>query len=190
MAYQKPDFKFIADSAKNIILKPKEEWPKISAMQISNKNLILTYALPLAAIAAVISLFVIWLGTYLTFGFALKVAALQIVLPVLTIIASAILTNELAETFNSVKDLTRSFKLITYSYTPWLLANIIASISWSLTWVMLFSLYGIYLLWLGLPVLMKTPEDKRPIYTLAIVVIMFLIGLILSAIFGMDRIDL
>ncbi len=190
MAAENFDFKFDTESAKEIILHPKEEWSKISARQTTNKNLILFYALPLAAVAAVISLLVVWLGTYLTFGFALKVAMLQLVLPVVTIIAAAILTNELAETFNSVKNLPNAFKLIVYSYTPWLLANIIASIWWALSWVMIFSLYGIYLLWLGLPVLMKTPEDKKPVYTLAVVVIIFVVQLILSAIFGVDRVDL
>ncbi len=187
MSPQTPDFKNLAERAKNIIVNPREEWPKISAQHISNKNLILYYVLPLAAIAAVISLLVISLGTYLTFGFALKVAVLQIAFPVVTIIITAILANELAETFNSVKNLMAAYKLIAYSYTPWLLANIIANISWSLSWIMIFGIYGIYLLWIGLPVLMKTPDDKRPIYTLAIVVTIFLVNLILGAVFGVER---
>ncbi len=187
MFAQSLDFKSLVNRAKNIIINPEEEWPRIATQQISNKDLILFYVLPLAGIAAIISLFVIWLGTYLAFDFALKVAVLQIVFPVLSVLITAILANELAETFNSVKNLSAAFKLIAYSYTPWLLANIIAAISWSLSWVLIFSLYGIYLLWTGLPVLMNTNEDKRPVYTLTIVVIIFLINLILSAIFGVDR---
>lgn len=184
------DYKSLAETAKDIILKPKEAWPGISAKPTSNKQIVLTYVLPLTLIAAVITLLIIWLGTYLTFGFALKVALLRLILPIITIVIAAILTNELAETFDSVKNLTASFKLIAYSSTPWLLANIIASLSWALSWVAIFGLYGIYLLFTGLPVLMKTPEDKKPVYTLAVVVLIFVIQLILSAIFGVDRIDL
>lgn len=187
MATQHFDYRFITESAKNIILHPKDEWENISAQKISNKELILFYAVPLVAVASLIRLFSVWLGTYLTFSFALKVAVLQFIQPVATIVVTAILVNELSETFNSKKNLTSAFKLIVYSYTPWLVANIIASISWSLSWVIIFGLYGIYLLWLGISVLMNTPEGEKPIYTLAVTVITLLVNLILGFILNIDR---
>ncbi len=186
---QKLDAKAIGKRVKAIILNPEKEWPRIKGDPISNKNIILTYVLPLAAIAALISLLVIWLGSFFGFGLALKYAVLQLVLPIVTIIISAIIINELAETFNSIKDLNSAFKLVAYSYTPWLLTNIIASISWSLSWFTLLGLYGIYLLWIGFPVMMKTSEDKHPVYALAAVVIILIINLLLTAIFGIDRLN-
>src|SRR5699024_8707607 len=172
------------------IVEPKKAWPRINTKIISNKEIILTVVLPLTAVAAVISLLVIWLGTYLTFGFALKVAVHRLILPVVTIVVTAIIANELAEAFNSVKSLTAALKLIAYSSIPWLLANIVASLFLALSWITLFGLYGIYLLYTGLPVLMDTPEDKNPVYTLSVVVLIFVIQLVLNAIFGIDRIDL
>lgn len=181
------NYKSLANRIKDIILNPREEWPKIAVEPISNKDIILQVVLPLTLIAALISLFVVWLGTYLTFGVALKVAVLRFVLPMVTIIIAAIIANELAETFNSAKNLNASYKLIAYSSIPWLLTNIVVSLFWSLTWLTILGLYGVYLLYTGIPILMKTPEDKNPVYTLTVVVLIFVIQLILSAIFSVNR---
>ena len=74
-----------------------------------------------------------------------------------------------------------------YSYTPVLLVNVITSLSWALGFLGLLGLYGVYLLWVGLPVMMKTPEDKRLVYIVAAVVVIILVNVIISAIFGVDR---
>jgi uncharacterized membrane protein len=49
------------------------------------------------------------------------------------------------------------------------------------------ALYGIYLLYLGLPLLMKSPREKATAYTIAVVVCTFLLGIafgVLSAAVG------
>lgn len=184
------DYKTLAQTIKNVIINPKEEWLQIKAAPLSNKEIVLTVVLPLTLAAAIISLLVIWLGTYLTFGFALKVAIRKLLLPIVTIVAVAILANELAGTFNSAKNLTASLKLISYSATPWLLAKIIASLIAALSWITIFGLYGIYLIYIGLPLLMDTPKDKNPVYTLTIVVLIFAIQLILTSIFSINRVNL
>ena len=181
------DVQSIADRVKGILLKPEEEWPKIGAEQRSNKDLILYYVLPFAAVAALISLIILWSSTYLGFGVALRFAVLKLVTPIITVVVAAVVINELAETFDSIKNLNNAFKLVVYSYTPALLAAIIASLSWTLGWVMLLGLYGVYLLWIGLPVMMKTPEDKRLVYIIAAVVLVLLVNVIVGALFGIER---
>jgi len=46
------------------------------------------------------------------------------------------------------------------------------------------SLYGIYVLYLGLPILMGTPDDKRPVYTVAILVVVIIVMVVISAVAG------
>ena len=181
------NFTHLFERIKGILLKPADEWPKVASESQSNKQIILYYVLPLAAIAAIISLFAVWSNTYLGFGLALRFAVLKLVMPILSVVLTAVIVNELADTFDSSKNLNNAFKLVAYSYTPALLAAIITSISWTLSWVALFGLYGVYLLWVGLSILMKTPEDKRLVYIIAIVALMLVINAIISALFGIER---
>ncbi|MDD3528729.1 MAG: hypothetical protein PHS77_02530, partial [Gallionellaceae bacterium] len=50
---------------------------------------------------------------------------------------------------------------------------------------LLASLYGVYLLYLGLPVLMKAPEGKAVSYTVVVVVCAILVGLVIGAVIGL-----
>jgi hypothetical protein len=178
------DAQSIIDRVKGILFNPSTEWEVIQSEERSNKDLILFYVLPFAAIAAIISLLVLWTNTRMGTSFAVRMAIYQLVSPLVSVVIAAVVINELAETFDSVKDLNSAFKLVAYSYTPVLLMQIITSISWALGFLSILGLYGIYLLWIGLPVMMQTPEDKRLVYIIASVVVMLLVGIIVSALFG------
>lgn len=47
---------------------------------------------------------------------------------------------------------------------------------------MLFSLFGLYILYLGVPILMETPQDKALTYTLVIIVAMIVIYAVIGSI--------
>ncbi|MGQ2933191.1 MAG: YIP1 family protein, partial [Sphingopyxis sp.] len=47
---------------------------------------------------------------------------------------------------------------------------------------LLFALYGLYLLYLGLPVLMKVPQDKALGYTVVVVIVYIVLFLIVGAV--------
>lgn len=175
------------DRVKGILLEPRTEWDKIKTEAASNKELILFYVLPFAAIAAAISLIAIWLNTYLGFALALRFAVLKLITPIMSVIVAAVVINELAETFDSTKDLNSAFKLVVYSYTPYLVVEVIVSISWTLEFLSFLGLYGIYLLWVGLPKMMETPEDRRLVYIIAALVVVLLLNVVISALFGIDR---
>ncbi len=178
------DVQSLTDRVKGILFNPRKEWTIIQAEERSNKNLILYYVLPFAAIAAIISLLVLWTSTPLGTGFAVRIAVYKLVSPIVAVVVAAVVINELAETFDSVKDLNSAFKLVAYSYTPVLLVEVITSISRALGFLSILGLYGIFLLWIGLPVMMKTPEDKRLVYIIASVVVILLVSIIIGALFG------
>lgn len=181
------DVQSLADRVKGILFNPRSEWEIIRAEERSNKNLILYYVLPFAAIAAIISLLVFWTSTPMGTDFAVRIAVYKLISPIISVVVAAVVINELAETFDSLKDLNSAFKLVVYSYTPVLLIEIVTSISWALGFLSILGLYGIYLLWIGLPVMMKTPEDKRLVYIIASVVVMLLVSLIVGALFGIGQ---
>lgn len=181
------DIQMIIERAKGILLKPRREWQLILHEPYSNKELLLYFVLPLAGLAALIRFIVILVNSYLGFAVALQFAVYQLVLPVITIVVAAVVINELADTFESVKSLNNAFKLVVYSYTPVLLISILTSISWTLGFLGLLGLYGVYLLWVGLPIMMRTPEEKRLVYIIVALVVIFLVNIVVSALFGSER---
>ncbi|MBI3439955.1 MAG: YIP1 family protein, partial [Proteobacteria bacterium] len=92
----------------------------------------------------------------------------------------SLLINALAPTFGSTPDQGRAFQLAAYYPTPVWVAGIAGLIPLLGGLVMLVgALYAIYELYVGLPKLMKTPEDKRVPYVASIVVILLLIGAVI-----------
>ncbi len=88
----------------------------------------------------------------------------------------------LAGYFNSTKSDLNAFKLSVYSMTPAFVAGLL-NVNPSLNFLgTLVSLYGIYIFYLGLPILMETPEDKRVLYTVACIVAMVVVSIIVWSI--------
>lgn len=169
---------------KAILLNPKTEWNVIKEEEKSNKELLLYFALPLAVLGGIATL-IQYLGYAGGFGYGLRMVIVQIALPLVAIVIAAYVINELAEKFESEKDLNNAFKLVTYSYTPALVAAVIANLSFALSWVGLFGLYGIYLFWIGLPKLMNTPEEKKGTYVIAAALIIIVINILIATIFSL-----
>ena len=91
----------------------------------------------------------------------------------------------LAPSFGSEKNLGKSAQLVAYSATPGYIGALLSFIPILgllisiAAWV-----YGIYLMYLGIGPLKKTPEDKKVVYMLVAYVIWIAIYFILVAILG------
>lgn len=187
----------LLERVKNIITKPKEEWQVINGEAKSGMPLIVSYLLPLAALAAIAS-FIGYSFLFRGEGIGIKTGLIYAVIAflqmVISVYISALVTDALAPSFASEKNMNKSIQLIVYAATPAYvggLLNIIPAIGWlgSLAG----GVYSIYVLYLGLPIMKKTPEDKTPIYLiviiLALAVLYWLINYILmrlmwSSIYG------
>ena len=103
---------------------------------------------------------------------------------------AAMLTDALAPTFNGEKHMPSALKLIAYSLTVlWLAAAVATILSLSLLLafigliiVLAALVYAIYTIYLGVPALMRAPQDKAVGYTLVIIVGTVVIGLVLGGI--------
>ena len=71
-----------------------------------------------------------------------------------------------------------------YSSTPVWIAGVLSLIPMLGVLTIIAALYGLYLLYIGLPVLMKNPEDKSIGYTALIVVCYIVAALIVSVVIG------
>jgi hypothetical protein len=168
----------------NIITKPKEEWHAINNETPTGASLIFTYLLPLALIAAAAT----FIGfAFITFGFGVEYGLIYAFIMLLQLVVSvyinALVTDALAPSFSSEKNLGKSIQLVVYAATPayvGAILNIIPFIGWLGS--VAGAIYSIYLFYLGIPILKKTPEDKVPIYLIVIIAVLILVYIIIRLI--------
>lgn len=188
----------IVARAQGILLKPKEEWVKIKEETLPVSQLFTSYVLILAAIPAIaqfvgLSLVgrrVPFVGLYrYGIGAGFLYAILLYVFTLVSVYVFGIIINALAPTFSSDKNLDNAMKLAAFSMTPSWVAGVLYIIPFLGILVILASLYGIYLLYLGFVTpLMNTPKEKAVGYLIVsivvVMVLMVVVSIILSAIFA------
>lgn len=191
----------LVERAQAIILKPKEEWVKIKGEPTPIAQLFMGYAAILAAIPAIaqfigyglIGISVPFVGSY---RFGLGTALIRAIVYYVLILASAyvfgMVINALAPSFGSKPSVENAMKLAVYSMTPAWIGGVFYIIPALGILAILASLYGLYVLYLGFASpMMDTPKDKVMGYIVVCVVVvavlMFVVGLILSAVFAVGR---
>jgi hypothetical protein len=175
---------------KNILITPQTEWDVIAGEPTLPAQLFTGYVIPLAALAAVLSFIHLSLiGISLPFGGAyrtplfsgLVTAALTVVFGVIGVFLIGLIINVLAPTFGGSRDLRQGLKVSGYSLTPAYLGAVLALSPVLPSLLQLAAgCYGIYVLYLGLPVLMRSPKERAAGYTASVVVCTLLVGVVLS----------
>lgn len=176
------------ERVKGILLNPRAEWAIIEREPGDMAYLFMNYVAILAAIPAVcgfigsslIGISLPGLGTIrVPIVTGLVGAVVGYLLTFAMVYIVALLADLLAPTFQGQKNFENALKLVVYSYTPAWLAGVFLLIP-SLGFLTILGLYGLYLLWTGIPPLMKAPQEKSIVYTLAIIVCAIVIGLIVG----------
>lgn len=177
----------LIERAKNIILKPKDELVVIDQETTSIQELFTTYLMLLALIPAIAGLIGFGLlsgGFFLLYG--IKYAIMYYILVVASVFISAFVIDSLAPSFGATKDFRKAMQLVTYSFTPAMVAGVFYILPDLGFIAALAGLYGLYILYLGLVPLMKVTEDKSIGYflvsLLVIIVVLAILFTILRAI--------
>lgn len=185
------DIMKVIKQAIDICLNPKGSLEKLKDKKVTLKDIIIYLA-----IVGVPTFLGVFIGygivsynvNFLGWGFAL--AIVQYVLSIIGIIVFGYILNALAENFKTKQNLMQALKLVAYAATPWLLIGIISIFPAASPVIFLGGLYGLYILYLGIPILMKTPKDQQIpyliigiiVYFIVMVIIWWLIGWIWSSI--------
>jgi hypothetical protein len=181
----------LVDRVKNIILTPKTEWPVIASESTSVKDLYLGYAVPLAAIgpvAAFIGLCLFGFAFLFAAGFgmpivwALSQAIVHYVLALIGVFIVALIIEALAPTFGGTKNRLQALKVAIYASTPGWVAGVLFLLPALGILAILASLYGIYVMYLGLPVLMKSPQEKAVPYTAVVIICAIVVFAIITVV--------
>ncbi|MFH0789524.1 MAG: Yip1 family protein [Pseudomonadota bacterium] len=187
----------IVQRVKDITMKPKDTWPAIKTEQTTIQELYSSYAVILAAIPPLASfLGLSLLGVSMMnihyripLGTGISHAVVSYVLSLVGLYVIAQIIDALAPSFGSQKNLTNAMKLAVFSSTPSWIAGILIIIPFLAPIALILSLYSLYLFYLGLPIMMDTPQDKAMGYfiiTIIISIVVFiLIGSISRALFGL-----
>lgn len=183
----------LVDRVQAILLKPKETWPVIAQETDDIASIYKNYLLILAAIPAVATFIGLSVLGASMLGFSFRVPLLAglvnmvvgYVLSLLMFYGLALITNALAPTFGSEKNLLNAFKLIAFASTAGLVGGVFSLVPMLSILGLLASLYSIYLIYLGIPVLMKAPEEKAAGYTAVIIVCGIVAALVLGGISGL-----
>jgi Yip1 domain len=176
----------LIDRVKNILVTPKTEWNVIDGESATPQSLLMTYVLPLAIVAAIGPILTGFLfAGVLGLTFFLITAVIAFISVILGYYISIYIVDLLAPSFGSEKDLNKSAQLVAYSATPSYVAGflsfipVIGGLLKFAAWV-----YSIYIMYLGLAPLKKTPEDKKVIYLLVAFLVVFGVTLLIGAILG------
>lgn len=166
----------LIERVKNIILNPDREWPVIEREPADARGLLIGYVAVLAAIPAVAG----FIGTSLVgvsvsagtfrvpFAMGVLNAVISYAFSFVLVYVVALIIDWLAPVFRAMRSFPHALKLSAYSFTPSWLAGIFLLIP-GLRFLTILGLYGLYLLWTGLPPLMDAARDRSLLYAAAVV---------------------
>lgn len=180
----------LVDKVKAILLKPKEEWPRIAADPSTPSDIVARYAIPLIAIGPVADFiggqvfgYSAWFVSYRPGLMAgLSSAVFTFVMSLVVLLAVTFIAEFLAPKFGGEANRRQALKWVAYGATASWVGGIFGLIP-SIAWVGIFAgLYSLYLFYVGASPVMKVPEDKALGFTAATVVSAIVAMLIASTI--------
>jgi hypothetical protein len=181
----------MVERIKNILVNPKSEWGVIEKEETTVQELTVGYLMILALIPAIASLIGYWLVGYKvpfighvggTFAIGFRQGLLAFISPVVSVFIAAWVIDLLATSFDSQKDFRKAFQLVVYSYTASLVAGVVMIVPSLGIIATLAGIYSLYLLYLGLQPMMKTPENKVTTYFIVSLLVMIVVSILVAAI--------
>jgi len=121
-------------------------------------------------------------GSYI--GYAVVTAVLSYILDIAAVYVIGFAIRALAGNFGSSNDQMKGLKLAAYAYTPAFLISALNIIPFLSVISFVGVLYGLYILYLGLPIMVGTPKDKVVTYLVAVVVVTLVVYFVIAAIIG------
>ena len=175
----------LVDRAKNLILKPRQEWAVIDNEQHTVQGLYTSYILILAAIGPVASFIgysIVGFGPYrIPMGPGVAHMVLSYLLALGSVYVLALIIDALAPTFGGQKNFMQAFKVAAFAPTASWLAGIFGILP-ALSILAILGLYSLYLLYLGLPRLMKTPEEKAVPYLVVVIIAAIVLAVVIAGV--------
>ena len=180
----------LVQRVKEILLTPKQAWPIIEAESTDTASLYTQYVMVLALIPAVAGFIGMSIFGLSAMGMSMRVPLLPglvnmivtYALSLVMVYVLALIADALAPTFGGQKNPMMALKLVAFGSTAGMVGGIFSAIPALAVLGLLASLYSIYLLFLGIPVLMKSPQEKALPYTVVLLVCGIIAGVIIGVV--------
>lgn len=181
--------KGMVERVKALLISPATEWDAIDKEPASIGGLYKNYVMILAAIPPLASMIHGILFGYSALGItyrpsimgAVSTAVTQYVFALIGVAILAFVIDGLAPSFGAAKNRDQAFKVAAYTGTAVWVAGIFGLIP-GLGFLAILGFYSLYLLYLGLPKLMKAPADKAIGYTVVTVLAAIVLNFVVAAV--------
>jgi len=174
----------LVQRVQDILMRPGPTWEKIDGEAATVRGLYTGYVCILAAIPAVCGVIGSLTFRHVVFApLGLVGAVIGYGLTLLGVYVMALVIDALAPSFGGQKNPVQAFKVSAYSGTAMWLAGVFQIVP-MLSPLAIVGLYSLYLLYRGLPKLMKVSDDKAIGYTAVVIVAMLAIYLVIGLVMG------
>ncbi|NQU84177.1 MAG: YIP1 family protein [Mariniphaga sp.] len=172
--------KNIFNTIRELIFSPVKFWLGQKNRQQGQWQLLGGYYFLLVIITAIAVFIGAWFNSaHFYIGFALLKSLREILLFTLLYFISIFLFNQLIPAYGGEKNLQAVRKLVVYSLTPYLLISVISGLFPALYIINIAGLYGVYIFWIGVRVLLNIPERKQPGFILiSVLLCLFVFGIL------------
>ena len=175
-----------------ILFSPRQTWQTIAAEQTDARGLYTGYIMPVALIPVCASLvgtvlaarasgqtapaswLSIGIGTVVGYGLLLSIIG-----------ALACLANKLSPRFGGLSDPSKALQLAAYSATAGMVGSVFSVFPDLIIAGMLALLYSFYLMFLGAPAMLKTPQEKAFSFAFMMLICSLPIGAVFAGIFSL-----
>lgn len=174
-----------------ILMQPTAEWTRIDAEQTDVREMFVKYAVPLAAIGPACALIGGQLFPMTVLGVVLRTplvgaviaAVVSYVMALVSVFVLGLIIDALAPSFGAVKDRRRAMAVAIFSSIAAWVAGVFGLLP-MLAVLSIVGLYSLFLLYKGLPIVMKVPQDKAMAYTVTTIVAAIVLWVVVAMVVG------
>ena len=189
---QGPSSSGLVNRIKNILFTPNTEWDVIDAEPATVQGLYKGYVFILAAIGPVANLIGSELFGHGFLGIsyhppligAVVSAIVAYILALAGVYVLALVIDGLAPSFGGEKNKIQAFKVAVYSSTAAWVAAVFGLLP-PASALSIIGIYSLYLLYLGIPKLMKAPPEKAALYSIITIVVAMAIWIVVDVVASM-----
>jgi hypothetical protein len=161
------DFILLYRRIKDIFMNPTSMWRDVKDENRTVSEVRTSLLFPLAILISLAGFIGNTLSSYsgLSFLYPLIIAIRYLLVFVITVEVTSRVITEIALIISPIKSFTVNYKLVLYSFTPFMVSMFFSRLFPSLLFINLGGLYGFYIAWRGIEILTDTPQDSRLKYT-------------------------
>jgi hypothetical protein len=157
------DYKLFLIGIKNIISDPSRAWDVIENQNITAKEIRNSILLPLITLASIATFAgsMLFANSELLPAYSILTGVKSFIALFCTVYLTSYILGEVTYPMDLGKDFQVSFRIITLSFVPFMICQVLSGIFESLMFVNVIGLYGLYIFWAGADKFFNPPQYKK-----------------------------